>query len=97
MSLLIHTHAHTLAHTASVPSSKSGKVKASSKSGERYFSEQEQVLFERRFEEGFDITNDQRYNTWLAQFQPDIAKLHVLEVVVGSLVMFLSVPDQRTP
>jgi len=49
-------------------------VNAGSKSGEQDFSEQEQILFERRFEEGFDITSDERYNTWLAQFHPDYAR-----------------------
>ena len=52
-----------------------------SKSGEQDFSEQEQILFERRFEEGFDITSDERYNTWLAQFHPDYGTLYGLEVV----------------
>ena len=75
---------YTPTHTASVPSLKSGKVKASSNSGEQDFSEQEQILFERRFEEGFDIKNDERYNTWLAQFHPGIGKLHVLDIVVGT-------------
>ena len=58
-------------------------MKASSKFEEQDFSQQEHFLFERQFEEGFDMP-DERYSKWLAQFHPEIGKLHVLEVVVGS-------------
>lgn len=31
------------------------------------FSEEELALFKTRFEEGYDITDDERYNKWLRQ------------------------------
>lgn len=42
------------------------------KSGETTlnFSLEEQVLFERRYEEGYDITTDVRYNAWLNLYHP---------------------------
>ena len=32
---------------------------------EKEFTEAEEILFQKRFEEGYDLTNDDRYNTWL--------------------------------
>ena len=29
------------------------------------FTEAEKILFKKRFEEGYDLTSDDRYNTWL--------------------------------
>ena len=34
------------------------------------FSEEEISLFSRRYEEGYDLTHDQRYNLWLKQYHP---------------------------
>ena len=32
---------------------------------EKEFTEAEEILFQKRFEEGYNLTNDDRYNTWL--------------------------------
>ncbi len=38
------------------------------------FTEKELTLFERRYENQYDLTNDQRYNLWLATVHPDSAQ-----------------------
>lgn len=34
------------------------------------FTEEEDHIFSRRLEEGFDITTDERYNLWLKTYHP---------------------------
>lgn len=38
--------------------------------GNLVFTEAEEALFKRRYEEGYDLTRDTRYNQWLQCFHP---------------------------
>jgi len=38
------------------------------------FTVKELELFERRYENGYDLTHDMQYNLWLPVFHPDAVK-----------------------
>ena len=38
------------------------------------FSDNEMIKFSERYENGYDITSDERYNMWLATFHPSEAR-----------------------
>ena len=60
-----------------IPLSPANRRKATSCT-EDSFSENEHVRFTKRFEEGFDLNTDKRYNAWKRKYHPSPGKLYYL-------------------
>ena len=64
------------------------------------FTEEEIALFETRYENGYDVTEDARYNKWLSKFHPEsavrIASLQYGSTAVSSFLSYPS-PPSRLP
>lgn len=59
------------------------------------FTEEEQRLFENRFENGYDLQTDERYNAWLKVHHPEGSGTYIKTSIVFSINLlcndFLSV------
>ena len=60
------------------------------------FTEEETSLFEKRFENGYDLTHDTRYNLWLCQYHPEstVQKLPYSGSAVSTFLNYPSPPDR---
>ena len=56
------------------------------------FTDEEISLFERRFENGYDLTGDKRYNLWLSRYHPE-SSLQQLPYNSTAVSSFLSYPS----
>jgi len=60
------------------------------------FTEEETSLFEKRFENGYDLTHDSRYNLWLSQYHPEstVQRLPYSGSAVSTFLNYPSPPDR---
>jgi hypothetical protein len=58
------------------------------------FTDEEISLFERRFENGYDLTGDKRYNLWLSRYHPESSLQHLSynSIAVSSFLSYSSPP-----
>ena len=59
------------------------------------FTEEEISLFEGRFEDGYDLTHDARYNRWLSQYHPE-STVRPLPLSSSAVSSFLNYPPPPT-
>ena len=59
------------------------------------FTEEEISLFERRYEEGYDLAHDAQYNMWLSRYHPESA-MQPLPLSSSTVSSFLNYPSPPT-
>ena len=52
----------------------SSSLGSDAESATQNFAEEEHTKFQLRFEEGYDLTNDKRYNSWKLLYHPEECK-----------------------
>ena len=57
------------------------------------FTMEEIELFQIRYENGYDISTDSRYNDWLAKYHPESERMKLLKSTCSSVSQFLHIPS----
>lgn len=63
------------------------------------YTSEEQELFQTRYENGYDVTTDERYNCWLSQHHPDsqVKSLHYSGTAVSKYLSYPSPASRAVP